>query len=189
MSQSYPTYPSNLTEEQWELLPHLIPAAQAGGRPRTVDLKAVVNAIVYILCAGGAWRMLPHDFPCWKTVYHYFRSRRIDRTWQQINQKLHQWARVVEDREPSPSATILDSQSVNTAMPSAVEVGDDAAKQIKGRKRHLLVDSLGLVLMVVVTAASVPERAGAQLVLAQLERVRHGVSRLVRRLGRWEIPK
>ena len=86
---------------------------------------------------------------------------------------LHQWSRVIEDREPSPSATILDSQSVKTATPSAVEVGYDAAKRIKGRKRHLLVDSLGLVLMVVVTAASVPERAGAQLVFAQLKWVRH----------------
>ncbi|PSO67683.1 MAG: hypothetical protein BRC40_13625 [Cyanobacteria bacterium QH_8_48_120] len=86
---------------------------------------------------------------------------------------LHQWSRVIEDREPSPSATILDSQSVKTATPSAVEVGYDAAKRIKGRKRHLLVDSLGLVLMVVVTAASVPERAGAKLVFAQLKWVRH----------------
>ena len=86
---------------------------------------------------------------------------------------LHQWSRVIEDREPSPSATILDSQSVKTATPSAVEVGYDAAKRIKGRERHLLVDSLGLVLMVVVTAASVPERAGAKLVFAQLKWVRH----------------
>ena len=86
---------------------------------------------------------------------------------------LHQWSRVIEDQELSPSATILDSQSVKTATPSAVEVGDDAAKRIKGRKRHLLVDSLGLVLMVVVIAASVPERAGAQLVFAQLKWVRH----------------
>ena len=86
---------------------------------------------------------------------------------------LHQWSRVIEDREPSPSAAILDSQSVKTATPSAVEVGYDAAKRIKGRKRHLLVDSLGLVLMVVVTAASVPERAGAKLVFAQLKWVRH----------------
>jgi putative transposase len=86
---------------------------------------------------------------------------------------LHQWSRVIEDRELSPSATILDSQSVKTATPSAVEVGYDAAKRIKGRKRHLLVDSLGLVLMVVVTAASVPERAGAKLVFAQLKWVRH----------------
>ena len=90
MSPSYPSYPTNLTDEQWELLGHLIPAAKAGGRPGTVELQAVVHPILYILCAGCAWWMLPHNFPCWKTVYHYFRSGRIDRTWQEINHKLHQ---------------------------------------------------------------------------------------------------
>lgn len=119
-------------------------------------------------------RMLPSNFPCWKTVYYYFRAWRIDGTWERINHKLrkflgrsilpkilpYQWVRVSESRNPCPSATILDSQSVKTATPAAIEVGYDTAKQVKGRKRHLLVDTLGLVLMVVVTAASVPERAG-----------------------------
>ncbi|MBF2048722.1 MAG: transposase [Elainella sp. C42_A2020_010] len=146
------SYPSNLTQEQWELLESLIPPAKPGGRPRSVDLQAVVNAILYILCAGCAWRMLPSDFPAWKTVYHYFRAWRIDGTWERINHKLHQWVRVSEDRDASP--------------------------QVKGRKRHLLVDTLGLVLMVVVTAASVPERQGAKLVFAKLNAVRHQVHRL-----------
>ena len=176
MSQSYP---SNLTNEQWELLCHLIPAAKPGGRPRTVDMQAVVNAILYVLCAGCAWRMLPHDFPAWKTVYHYFRAWRIDGTWEQINHKLHQWVRVSEDREASPSAAVLDSQSVKTATPAAIEVGYDAAKQVKGRKRHLLVDTLGLVLMVVVTAASIPEREGAKQVFARLAQVQNSFGRLV----------
>ena len=173
------SYPSNLTQEQWELLLSLIPSAKPGGRPRSVDLQAVINAILYILCAGCAWRMLPSDFPRWKTVYHYFRAWRIDGTWERINHTLHQWVRVSEEREPSPSAAILDSQSVKTATPAAIEVGYDSAKQIKGRKRHLLVDTLGLVLIVVVTAANVPERAGAKLVLARLQQVRHWVERLV----------
>lgn len=173
------SYPSNLTQEQWELLESLLPAAKSGGRPRSVDLQAVVNAILYILCAGCAWRMLPSDFPHWKTVYHYFRAWRIDGTWERINHKLHQWVRVSENREASPSAAILDSQSVKTATPAAIAVGYDSAKQIKGRKRHLLVDTLGLVLMVVVSAANVPERAGAKLVLARLQPVRHWVERLV----------
>ncbi len=170
--------PSNLTQEQWELLESLIPPAKPGGRPRSVDLQAVVNAILYILCAGCAWRMLPSDFPAWKTVYHYFRAWRIDGTWERINHKLHQWVRVSEDRDASPSAAILDSQSVKSATPAAIEVGYDRAKQVKGRKRHLLVDTLGLVLMVVVTAASVPERQGAKLVFAKLNAVRHQVHRL-----------
>lgn len=175
-----PSYPSQLSQDQWDLLSSLLPAAKPGGRPRSVDLQAVVNAILYILCAGCAWRMLPNDFPKWKTVYHYFREWRLNGTWERVNHQLHQWVRVGEDRDPSPSAAILDSQSVKTATPAAIAVGYDAAKQVKGRKRHLLVDTLGLVLMVVVTAASVPERAGAKLVLARLQLVRHQVSRLVR---------
>lgn len=173
------SYLSNLTPEQWELLVNLIPPAKAGGRPRSADMQAVVKAILYILCAGCAWRMLPSDFPCWKTIYHYFRAWRMDGTWERINHKLHQWVRVSENREPSPSAAILDSQLVKTATPAAIEVGYDSAKQTKGRKRHLLVDTLGLVLMVVVSAANVPERAGAKLVFARLQQVRQRVERSV----------
>lgn len=173
------SHPSNLTLEQWKLLLHLIPPAKTGGRPRSVNLQAVINAILYVLCAGCAWRMLPSNFPCWQTVYHYFRTWRIDGTWQRINHQLHQWVRVSENREASPSAAMLDSQSVKTATPAAIAVGYDSAKQVKGRKRHLLVDTLGLVLMVVVTAASVPERTGAKLVLARLSQVRDWVERLV----------
>lgn len=172
------SYPSNLSKEQWELLKSLIPQAKRGGRPRSVDMQAVVNAILYILCAGCAWRMMPSDFPCWQTVYHYFRAWRIDGTWERINRKLYQWVRVSEARHPSPSAAILDSQSVKTATPAAIEVGYDAAKQVKGRKRHLLVDTLGLILMVVVTAANVPERSGAKLVLERLHQIRFWVQRL-----------
>ena len=173
------SYPSNLTHDQWKLLESLIPAAKPGGRPRSVNMQAVVNAILYILCAGCAWRMLPSDFPGWKTVYHYFRVWRMDGTWEQINHKLHQWVRVSEDRHPCPSAAILDSQSVKTATPGAIDVGYDGAKQTKGRKRHLLVDTLGLVLMVVVTAANVPDRAGAKLIFARMQGVRSWVHRLV----------
>lgn len=173
------SYPSNLTQDQWELLSSLIPAAKAGGRPRSVDMQGVVNAIFYILCAGCAWRMLPSDFPRWKTVYHYFRVWRIDGTWERMNHKLHQWVRVSEDRQASPSAAILDSQSVKTATSAAIEVGYDTAKHIKGRKRHLLVDTLGLVILIVVTAANVPERAGARQVFARLVQLRHWVNRLV----------
>lgn len=173
------SYPSNLTQAQWELLAELIPDATPGGRPRQVDMQAVVNAILYILCAGCAWRMLPSNFPCWQTVYHYFRAWRMDGTWERINHRLHQWVRVSEARQATPSAAILDSQSVKTASAVAVEVGYDAAKHIKGRKRHVLVDTFGFVLMVVVTAASVPERVGAKLVFARLALVRAWVQRLV----------
>lgn len=177
MSQSYP---SDLTDEQWELLSGLIPSAKAGGRPRSVDMQAVVNGILYILCAGCAWRMLPHDFPAWKTVYHYFRQWRIDGTWQRINEKLQQWVRVMEDRESTPSAAVLDSQSVETATMVNIEVGYDGGKQVKGRKRHLLVDTLGLVVMVVVTAANVNDRDGARHLFGKLYQIRQRFPRLVR---------
>lgn len=174
-----PSYPSNLTQEQWELLAGLIPAGKSGGRPRRVDMQAVVNAILYVLCAGCAWRMLPSDFPRWKTVYHYFRVWRIDGTWERISHQLHQWLRVSESRASSPSVAILDSQSVKTATPAAIEVGYDGAKHIKGRKRQVLVDTLGFVLMVVVTAANVPDRAGAKRVFARLQQMRSWLHRLV----------
>ena len=174
-----PSYPSNLTNEQWELLSELIPEAKPGGRHCQVQMQAVVNAIFYILCAGCAWRMLPHDFPNWKTVYHYFRQWRKDGTWHMIHERLRQWVRVSCDREPSPTEAVLDSQTVETATMVSIAVGYDAGKQTKGRKRFMLVDTLGLVMIVVVTAASVSEQAGAKLVLARLDSVRHRFQRLI----------
>ncbi len=181
-----PSYPSNLTSEQWELLSGLIPAAKGGGRKRSVDMEAVVNAIFYVLCAGCAWRMLPHDFPKWKTVYHYFRQWRKDGTWQRIHERLRLWVRVSQDREPSPSEAIMDSQSVETATMVSQEVGYDSGKKIKGRKRHILIDTLGLLIVVVITAANVSEQVGAKQVLFKLDQVRDRRTRrgFAHRLGR-----
>jgi transposase len=175
-----PSYPSNLTSEQWELLSGLIPALKTGGRKRSVDMQAIINAILYILCAGCAWRMLPNDFPKWKTVYHYFRQWRQDGTWQQIHERLRLWVRVSQNREPSPSKAILDSQTVETATMVSQEVGYDSGKKTKGRKRHILVDTLGLLIVVVITAASVSEQAGAKKVLAKLDSMRERMGRLIR---------
>ena len=177
MNQSYRT---DLTDEQWELLQQLIPTAKSGGRPRTVNMRGVINGIFYVLVAGCAWSLLPHDFPKWKTVYHYFRQWRINGDWERIHEKLRQWVRVMEDRHPSPSAAILDSQSVETATMIHLEVGYDSGKQVKGRKRHLLVDTLGLLMAVVVTAASVPEREGAKLVFAQVHQLKTRFSRFIK---------
>jgi putative transposase len=110
-----PTYPTDLTDGQWQLIEPLLPKAKTGGRPRTTDLRRVVNGIVYLVRAGCSWRMLPHDFGPWPTVYDYFRHYRRDGTWQRIHDHLRTQVRIEAGRQASPSAAIIDSQSVKTA--------------------------------------------------------------------------
>jgi putative transposase len=107
-------YPSDLTDAQWRVLGPLLPAAKPGGRPRSVDLREIVDAIRYIARNGATWRALPHDFPPWRTVYHYFRAWRRDGTWERLHDALRDEVRTRAGRDPSPSAAIIDSQSVRT---------------------------------------------------------------------------
>ncbi len=107
-------YPTDLTDAQWALLEPLVPRAKPGGRPRSADVRAVVDAILYVLRNGITWRALPHDFPPWRTVYHYFRAWRLDGTWERIHDALRDEVRAAAGRQASPSAAILDSQSVKT---------------------------------------------------------------------------
>lgn len=107
-------YPSDLTDAQWEELAPLIPPAKPGGRPRTVDMREVINGILYVLRSGCAWRMMPHDLPPWSTAWGYFRRWRKDGTWERIHDALRPRVREAEGREPTPSAAIIDSQSVKT---------------------------------------------------------------------------
>ncbi|MBW4443533.1 MAG: IS5 family transposase [Plectolyngbya sp. WJT66-NPBG17] len=169
---------SNLSAEQWQLIEPLIPSAKSGGRPREVDVWDVLNAIFYLLTQGCTWRNLPGDFPAWQTVYRYFRAWRKDGTWLVLHNRLRVWVRVASERSASPSEAIADSQSVKSAAMVNQAVGYDAVKVIKGRKRFLTVDTLGLILRVYVMAASVPEREGGRQVLQRVHRMGNAVSRL-----------
>lgn len=171
-------YPSNLTETQYELIKDLIPPPKTGGRNREVDMWQVLNAIFYILVEGVRWRGLPGDFPPWQTVYTYFRNWRIDGTWLLIHDTIRDWTRIEMERHPSPSEGAIDSQSVKSAAGVSTSVGFDGGKLIKGRKRFITVDTLGLVLRVLVTAANVDERSGGKQVLKRLKQSNLRISRL-----------
>ncbi|MBK5191518.1 MAG: IS5 family transposase [Methanosarcinales archaeon] len=158
------SYPSDLNDAEWQIIEPLIPPAKTGGRPREQDMCEIVNAMFYLLRAGCSWRMLPHDFPPWQTVYYYFAQWRDGEIFRQMNDMLRARLRVAAGREEQPSAAILDSQSVKTTETKG-ERGYDAGKKVNGRKRHILVDTMGLLLMVVVHIASVQDRDGAMIVL------------------------
>lgn len=160
-------YPSDTTDAQWAILQTMIPPPQPGGRPRKTDMREVVNAIFYLTREGCSWRALPHDFPPWKTVYNYFRAWRRDGTWDQFLDALRVQVRQDAGRDPDPRVACIDSQSVKTALGGA-EVGSDGGKKVRGRKRHLVVDSMGLLLAVVVTAANVDDARAAQELFQQM---------------------
>jgi putative transposase len=173
-------YASSLTRDQWDLLSALLPGPKATGRPRTVALYDVVNAIFYLLTTGCAWGLLPDDFPPYSTVYYYFRQWKKDGTWKRVHDPIVEWVRVVDDRPKTPSAGALDSQSVPTAVMVSQAVGFDGGKKIKGRKRFTLVDTLGLLLAVKVVAASTPEREGAKQLLQTVKEEQERLPRLTR---------
>ena len=172
--QTSKPYPTDLNDTAWQILDPLLPAAKPGARPAVYPKREIVHAILYVLRTGSAWRCVPHDLPPWGIVYHYFWRWRKEGTWKRINDTLRGDLRVLEGHNRQPSAAIIDSQSVKTTDRGG-EHGFDSAKQVNGRKRHILVDTLGLLIAVVVTAARVQDRDGAKRLLGIL---RHWFTRL-----------
>jgi putative transposase len=162
------SYPTDLSDKQWKLLAPMIPPPELFGRKRSVNLREIINALCYLARAGCQWRMLPKGFPPWQTVYYYFRKWRESEFFVSLNHALRKKVRIQNGKETDPSAAIIDSQSVKTDEQAASK-GYDAGKKVKGRKRHILVDTLGLLLIAKVLTADVQDRDGAKVLCSEIK--------------------
>ena len=166
MTKSQQAYPTDLNDTEWAQIAPYLPEPRLTGAPRKHGWRTILNAMFYIIKNGCVWRALPHDFPAWQTVYHYFRLFRRTGLWEQLNTEIREATREKEGKEPQASAMIADSQSVKSAE-GGEQRGFDGGKLVSGRKRNLLVDTLGLVVLAKVTAANVQDvHAGQQLLSA-----------------------
>ena len=169
MTKSQIAYPTDLNDTEYAQIAPLLEKTSKRGRPRTIPYREILNAIFYVLKTGCGWRELPHDFPKWKTVYHYFRQFRLDGLWEEINEQIHTAVREKEGRAAQPTAMIIDCQSVKSAE-GGEEIGFDGGKKVHGRKRVLLTDTLGFASLVKVVAGDLHDSlAGHQLLRKLLE--------------------
>src|SRR6266545_6758443 len=166
-------YSSDLNDQEFATIAPHVAQKFGSGKKRTVNIREVLNAIFYRVKTGCQWRMLPTDFPTWNHVWYYYRTWRNDGTWERINTLIRRDVRTKEGRDPEPSVAILDSQSIE-ATEMGGEKGFDPHKQVKGRKRHLMADTLGLMLFVVVCAASIADSDGAEFIFSKPKGAFHG---------------
>jgi putative transposase len=163
-------YQTDLSDAEWFYIEPHLPTSNAPGRLRVHTLREILDAIFYIVRSGCAWRLLPHDFPPWKTVHHYFRRWRLDGTWERVHTALRKRLRVRLKRDPQPSAGVVDSQSVKSTGVGGDRRGYDGGKKVRGRKRHILVVTQGLVLKAMVHSAKVMDYEGIKTLLKQATR-------------------
>ena len=164
-------YQSDLKEQEWKMLEPLLPQPSSQGtrgRPQEWPLREIINGILYVLRTGCQWRLMPHDLPPWQSVYYHHRKWRQNGLWEKINTVLREKVRQSQGREATPSAAIVDAQSVKTTLVKGKR-GFDAGKKVNGRKRHIVVDTLGLLLLVLVTVGSVQDKPGGKQLLTQLQ--------------------
>jgi putative transposase len=177
MTKSNQTYPTDLDDTEWAQIAPYLPKPKLTGRPREIPWREIMNGIFYIVKNGCVWRALPHDLPVWQTVYYYFRLFGQDQTWEKINATIRENVRVKEGREPQASAMIIDSQSIKSAE-GGEKIGFDGGKLVKGRKRNLITDTIGLVVLAKVTAANVQDVHAGKQILIELQKRTKLITRL-----------